>query len=377
MIICQFLEYCSGRRYIPDMNNLFEYLVWRGDISFTQLGPVNADYAVFCSLSYIPFDGILADTVKDGYIPLAEAAGRVLKIMEKKDSGRRYHLPEDEQLLRSIIGTNRFSELKAGHYVNIFNPEKQEQFSAVTFLLPGGDVVAAFRGTDGSIIGWKEDFNMGFMDELPSQKEAVGYINSLAQNHQGNIYLCGHSKGGNLAMYGAAFAQKELQEKIAAVRSLDGPGFKHRTTERRGFLRMADRMESFMPQSSMVGVLLEHKGENKVIHSFAKGTKQHDIYTWSIMGGDFTEEKSLSESGIRISKAINNWMKDMSDEKRMKLTDGIFEIVVATKAETLEELFEPKNIFAVRKNLGKMDDETKELIAETGRIIRASLKKKA
>ena len=357
------------------MKNLFEYLDWRGDISFDRIEPVNADYAVFCSLSYIPFDGVVPDMDEGGFVPLGDAAGKVLKRMRKKGCDTKYHLPEDEQLLESVGRTVRYGELKAGYYVNIFNPEKQEQFSAVTFLLPNGDIVVTFRGTDGTLIGWKEDFNMGFMDTLPSQEDAVRYIERLAQDNNGNIYLCGHSKGGNLAMYGAAFVTRDVQERIIAVRSLDGPGFKKKVADRRGFTRMTDRMETFMPQSSIVGLLLEHKEKNRIIHSFAKGRKQHDIYTWSIMGGDFDEEEELSESSVRVNKAINGWITGMSDEKRMILTDGIFEIVEATQAETLEELFEAKKMFAVMKSLGRMDEEKKELIVETGRIIRASLKK--
>ncbi|MCR5330214.1 MAG: DUF2974 domain-containing protein [Lachnospiraceae bacterium] len=357
------------------MNNLFDYLDWRGDISFASVEPVNADYAVFCSLSYIPFDGVLPDTSKEGFVPLRDAAVKVLELMKKRGKKPGYHLPGDEKLLNRVAGSERFGKLEAGCYVNIYDPVKQEQFSAVTFMLPDGSMVVTFRGTDGTIVGWKEDFNMGFMEELPSQKEAVGYVNRLARDNSGKMYLCGHSKGGNLAMYAAAFAHKDVQERIVAVRGLDSPGFKDSTTGRRGFTRVVDRMETFIPQSSIVGLLLEHKEKYRVVYSSAKGRKQHNIYTWGILGGDFVGEKSLSGSGIRTNEAINSWITDMSDEKRMKLTDGIYEIIEATQAETLDELFEAKNLFTVMKNLGKMDEETKELVAETGRIIRNSRKK--
>ena len=178
-------------------------------------------------------------------------------------------------------------------------------------------------------------------------------------------------------MFAAAFADRAVQDRIVAVRSLDGPGFKKQTVNTPGFLRVIDRMETFMPQSSIVGLLLEHAETNRVIHSFAKGSKQHNIYSWSISGGIFTEEAGLSESSIRANKAINKWIEKMSDEDRMKLTDGIFELVSQTEAETLEELFEPKNLFSVMKKIGKLDDKTKELIGETGRIIMKAYRKKS
>ncbi|MCR5323786.1 MAG: DUF2974 domain-containing protein [Lachnospiraceae bacterium] len=386
------------------MHDLFEYLYWRGDISFTVLGMADADHAVFCSLSYIPFDGILDNCSltrrstrtgaedqerqsgtdlnmagqEDGFSDFMEldtAAGKVLSMNGNSGNGPRFHLEEDPGLLKSVMNTKRFGKIRVGCYVNIFNPEMQEQFCAMTFLLPGGDMVVAFRGTDGTIIGWKEDFNMGFMDELPSQKDAVRYLNLMAPRCKGRLYVCGHSKGGNLAMYGASFANKAVQDKIVAVRSLDGPGFKKQITDKRGFCRMLERMETIMPQSSIVGVLLEHREKTKVIHSFAKGSKQHILYSWSISGGEFTEEKGLSGSSIRANKAINCWIENMSDEDRMKLTDGIFKLLERTDVETLDELFEAKKLFVHMKKIGKMDKKTKELIIETGRIMMNSGKR--
>lgn len=388
------------------MHDVFEYLEWRGDIPFDTLGPVNADYAVFCSLSYVPFDGIVEGFATDGgssskrnisdpgqisgaadatgtgdviggFIGLDIAAQKVIDIAGQPGHTVRFHLEDDLKLLERVKETERFGRIMIGGYKDIFDQNMQEQFCAMTFVLPGGDAVVAFRGTDGTIIGWKEDFNMGFMDELPSQKDAVRYLNLASQMVEGKIYVCGHSKGGNLAMFAAAFADRAVQDRIVAVRSLDGPGFKKQTVNTPGFLRVIDRMETFMPQSSIVGLVLEHAETNHVIHSFAKGSKQHNIYSWSISGGIFTEEAGLSESSIRANKAINKWIEKMSDEDRMKLTDGIFELVSQTEAETLEELFEPKNLFSVMKKIGKLDDKTKELIGETGRIIMNAYREKS
>ena len=300
------------------MRNLFEYLENTGAVPF---GPqANADYAVFCRLSYIPFAGIVPADEKGGYVSLADAAEQVIKLADTNGDGRKYHLPADAKLLGEVIRSKRYSELKLGHYVEIFNTARQEQFCAMTFLIPDGGCVVVYRGTDGSIIGWKEDFNMGFMDELPSQKDAVAYINDTPADAARKLYVCGHSKGGNLAMYASAFAEETVQQHIAAVKSLDGPGFRDGITGTEGFMRVLDRMESFIPQSSIVGMLLEHKERIHIIHSCAKGSKQHDIYSWDITGDDFTEDEGLTSTSLMVNKAINSWAEDMPEEKRMKLT---------------------------------------------------------
>ena len=355
------------------MHDIFEYLEWRGDISFQKIEPVDTDYAIFASLAYIPYDGTVA---KDGFIPFKEAAAKVLKKVEGTKKRTKLRMEEDGLLLKSAASSVRFGELMTGYYASIINPDKEEQFSAVSFLLPQGDIVAVFRGTDGTIVGWKEDFNMGFLNELPSQKDAVAYLNNVASYNGGRLYVCGHSKGGNLAMYASAFAKRDVQDRIAAIRSLDGPGFKKTVTDSKGFARVLDRMKTFMPQSSIVGLLLEHKEKHMVIHSFAKAAKQHNMYTWSISGASFTEEEGLSESSINTNKAINAWITDMSEEKRMRLTEGIFEIAQAADVDTLEELFEARNLPVIMKKIGKLDDETKELIVETGRIFMNSYKKR-
>ena len=358
------------------MNDLFEYLAWRGDIPFEALGPVNADFAVFCSLSYIPFNGIAGSRAGGRFISLGEAAERVLEKAETDKDQIIFHLPDDRKLLRAVIDSPRYSRIKLGYYVDTFNVNIQEQFSAMTFILPTGDMVVSFRGTDGTIIGWKEDFNMGFMDILPSQKDAVNYLENLADTRRGGIYICGHSKGGNLAMFASAFSDKKVQERIIAVRSLDGPGFKKEMLSEPGFKNVVKKTISFVPQYSIVGLILEHRGKCRVVHSFAKGAKQHDIYSWEILRGEFVEGESLSRSSILAKKAINNWVTKMPDESRKKLIEGLFEIVGTAQVDTLEDLFKAKNRLTVMRNYKKLDDETRALLSETGRIFMSSMRKK-
>ena len=382
------------------MDDIFDYLKWRGDLDFGAVPVSGADHMIFCCLSYIPFDGIL-DSAADGqYMKLGRAAGEVLARAGARDrtgqkdkaglkdrTGQKdkagledetgqdnmpepvkFHLESDKKLLRYIAESHRYRDIRAGHFVDIFSVDLQEQFCGVTFILPNGDIVVSFRGTDGTIIGWKEDFNMGFLDCLPSQSDAVIYLTDTASALSGDIYVCGHSKGGNLAMYSSAFSAPEVRERIREIRNLDGPGFKSRITDSEGYKSVVERMRTFIPQGSIVGMILEHPERTTVVRSRARGTGQHDIYSWEISRDGFAEADSLSNQSILANKALNEWVEKMSDEKRMKLTDGIYSLIENSEIKTLEELFEARNLFAIMRKYGRLDDETKELVSETGRI---------
>jgi len=357
------------------MHDIFDYIEWRGDISFSQVPPGDADFAVLSCLAYAPFDGVVPSKAELKPVGLNKAAERVLKLVSEKKDGRVFHLEDDEKLLAKIADAPRFKELRAAYYVNKFSEKEEEQFCAVTFIFPDGNICVVFRGTDGTIIGWKEDFNLGFLEQLPSQKDAADYLKNAAKviGKDGGIYVCGHSKGGNLAMYAASFAGADVCRHIIAVRNFDGPGFKDNILESSGFKRILPKTMTLLPQSSLVGILLGHKEPYKVVHSTAPGRKQHELYTWAVLRGGFVEESKLSEPSVVASKAMGDWVSQMSDDERMKLTDGLFEILKETDAVTIEDLKEGRNLLTVLKNLGKLDPETRALLGQTGRIIGESV----
>ncbi|MCR5685641.1 MAG: DUF2974 domain-containing protein [Lachnospiraceae bacterium] len=357
------------------MHDIFDYMEWRGDIPFSQVPPNDVDFAILCCLSYVPFDGVVPGEGSREPVTLKNAAERVMERSSDPGDGRTFHLRDDAKLLEMAVEAPRFSELKLTGYTNVFSEKEEEQFCAMTFIFPDGTPVVVFRGTDGTIIGWKEDFNMGFLEQLPSQKDAVDYLEKTAGEY-GNghdIYVCGHSKGGNLAMYAAAFSKTDIQKRIRAVRNFDGPGFKDNILQSTEFIAVKDRIMTLMPQSSMVGILLGHKEPYRVVHSTAQTRKQHELYTWAVYRSDFMEESRLSESSVVAGKAMSDWITQMSDEERMKLTDGIFEILKGTDAVTIDELKEGRNLLTLARSLGKLDPETRALLGQTGRILGESV----
>ncbi len=387
-------------RKLSDLN---DYLHWRGDLTFDAVDVCEADYTVFCALSYFPFDDFvrsgfgrktrLGDVLKKIDLSVREGAEakktqrskKSLKSRKDADTGNNtkpekapleYFSRGDDVIAASVMGSPRFEQLGICGFINKIDTEQQEQFCAMTFVLPTGDVVVTFRGTDHTIVGWKEDFNMGFMSELPSQKDAVKYLHSVAKAFpKAGIYVCGHSKGGNLAMYASFFCNKAIQDRILQVRNLDGPGFMEGVLEREGARTVIDRTKTYVPQSSVVGMLLAHEEPYHVVHSTNYSLLQHYLNSWEITRGTLVEEAGTTNSSQIVDRTLKDWVAAMSIEQRGKLIDGFYEIVLQSDAKTLEELTAGKSTLAMLKAMGKLDPEQKELFKTAYRIFKKSLKK--
>lgn len=349
------------------MGSVFDYLDWRGDISIKSVGINDIDMVIFCCLSYLKWDDIVP-AEPGRMISVSEAARIYSSFTDGEREKRPFHVEGDEELLKALVNSRRFAEVRAGSFVDRFDKETQKQFSAITFLLPTGDKVVAFRGTDRTLIGWKEDFNMGFLDELPSQREAVGYLEAVAPYVLKKLYVCGHSKGGNLALYASAFCSRSVRRRIAAVRNFDGPGFTNRVLATNEFLSVRDRMKTFMPQGSLVGILLEHTEDYRVVKSNAQFMKQHNLYSWEMLGGGFVECGELTESSRIIDAALQKWVSDMTAEQREKLVDGLYSVFEATGAEEIHDVISGKNTLTMIGAYGKLDQETKDLVTKACRL---------
>lgn len=235
--------------------------------------------------------------------PLYIAARQVLASVQLSDAPRACG-KEDQQLLTQLLQSPRYADILLDGYENIFDPVRQEQFAALTLHLPDGSAAVAFRGTDGTLVGWKEDFNMAFSTVVPAQLDAVRYLSDVAERTQGGIYLCGHSKGGNLAVYAAAFCAPEVQQRILGVRNFDGPGFTQQVLSQTGFARILPRVRTYLPRSSVVGMLLEHEEAFTIVESRSVGIYQHNVYQWEIARGGFVELQQLSASSHLMDRAL-------------------------------------------------------------------------
>ncbi len=322
------------------MPNLFDYLEWRGDLSFETAPVSEADNLAFCLLSYVDLDGIVPADPKRGSVTLREAAAEYF--FTHPEAGERplgLILPADIlTLFRRMAKAPRFRDLRLTGYVNTVCEEREMQFSALTVLLPNEQVFVAFRGTDDSIVGWREDFNLSHMDEVPSQRSAAEYLNALDLPPDTALYVGGHSKGGNLAVWGAVHADEALRRRIAQVYSNDGPGFTAGTVASEAYQALAGRIRIILPEDSLVGLLLEHDERYTVVRSNRKGLFQHDGLSWEILGDSFIRAEGLSKKGLHSDTVIREHIDAMTREEREHLVRLIFGLLESTGCKTLTEL---------------------------------------
>ena len=342
------------------MDDLFEYLKWRGDISFSQVPPNPVDAVIFSELSYIHFDDIVSPDLAHPVF-LKDAAAAFLSLPEKQRVAR---LRLDEKLLSAAAESVRFGTAGLAFYRDLYIPEEETQFAAMAFLLDDGSAFLAFRGTDYSLTGWKEDFNMSFQDSIPAQREALRYTREFAEVWPVIMHLGGHSKGGNIAVYAAAKAAPEIQQRIASVYNNDGPGFTESLMGDPGYLAMVPKIKTYIPQSSVIGMLLEHEEPYTVVKSSLTGILQHEIYSWEVMGGDFIHVEEVTEASRFIDGTIKRWVADMDKEERSNLVDKVFGLLGAGGKEQLFELLHPMSIAASVKQLTS-DEPLQKLLSKT------------
>jgi hypothetical protein len=367
-----------------NMPTIFDYLDWRGDLTFRN-DPLNeVDNLIFSVLSYCDFSGVVPGLDKRGSVTLQEAADRIEPAPHEVTTNlTRSFFAALPLLLEECAQTERFSRLQLSHYIDRIEFAKAEQFSAIVFSLDENLHFIAFSGTDDTLVGWKEDLEMSFRDAVPAQRDAMRYAQAVMENLSGDFYLGGHSKGGNLAVYAAAHLPPEMQEHIVAVYNNDGPGFHANITEEEGYQRVIHKVTTFIPHSSVVGILLEHGEEYRVVRSSETGLLQHNAFSWEVLGKNFVYEQELSKSSLVLSQAIRAWLDEITLEQRAHFVEALFQVIEATGAKTLSELSEDK-LAAARAMITtftQLEEETQanlkqvveSFFAESQKILRSSL----
>lgn len=350
------------------MANLLDYLAWRGDLTLQGVPLCDVDALIFARLSYVPFDGI-AET----RVVLGEAVRQVLASVSLCDAPRSCG-KEDQQLLEMLLDSPRYACVALDGYQNILDAQRQEQFAALTLHVPSVGTVIAFRGTDGTLVGWKEDFNMAFSTFVPAQLDAARYLEQVAARTQGDIYLCGHSKGGNLAVYAAAFCAPEVQQRIRAVRNFDGPGFTQQVVSQTGFARILPRVRTYLPKSSVIGMLLEHEEAFTIVDSRSVGIYQHNVYQWEVVRGGFAEMQALTASSQLMDRTLKDWVAAMPAEDRGRVINGLYTALAATQAETVRDVCEHRKL-AVMREVMELDPQTRALTLQAARLLYQSLRR--
>ena len=355
------------------MANIIDYVHWRGDLPVSQVPLGEVDALVLSYLAYMDFSGVAPAGWQDGGVLLSDAAAHLMA-RSKTDTCVMDSAKDDCRLLTALQGSERFGTMRVLGCVDRFDREREEQFAAVTFVPAAGPAVVAFRGTDTTVVGWKEDFNMSFSDEVPSQRAALAYVSDAVQALGMPVVLSGHSKGGNLAAYAGIFAEDAVQRRIECVYNFDGPGFNERITALPAFRQIDMRIHTFVTQSSMIGIIMWHAEPFTVVKSDANGVLQHNPYSWQVMAGRLiTLPERTSESRL-AEETIKHWLAELTPDARRQFIDGIYAVLSVSEGRNVVDLFEAKNVRAILRAAGSMDEPTREAIAEAFRLLGNSLK---
>ncbi len=345
------------------MADIFDYLNWRGDLT-VQASPFNpVDGMILARLSYLPFDGIVGhDNGK--VLSIAEASRAVLNI---PDIQNRVLIKNDTRFASELEKSDRFRNMKILSYVNHLDSKTQTQFSAVTVLVDDNTLFISFRGTDNTLIGWKEDFNMTFEFPVPAQLMAAEYVSMIA-NHSSDCRLLigGHSKGGNLAVYSAAFCGDEIQKRIESVYNYDGPGFNDEALASEGYRRVCGRVNTYVPQSSVVGMMLGHEEKYTIVHSEESGMMQHDIYSWNVLPTGFYDLQTVNNSSRFVDYTLKAWVSSLDPSQREQFFDTVYGVLRETNASTLHEMSEKwfSTAMSVLKSFKNLDEPTRKSVTK-------------
>lgn len=354
------------------MANLLDYLDWRGDLTIDR-DPFNeVDNLILAELSFVNFGGIVPETGEA--VELQEAAEAYFARFpagEKIDMG--VLVPEViPEMLRRMAATPRFAHMKLSCFEDRLDNEQAVQFAALTVDTGDGGVYLAFRGTDDTLAGWKEDFRMACVPEIPAQGLAAAYIRRVAKQYpRKKLRLGGHSKGGNLAVWAALSAPERVRRRIVRVWSNDGPGFHEDILSLPENREMAKKIVTIIPQSSVVGLLLEHDEEYTVVESSEKGLMQHDGFSWEVKGAAFLRLASVTRQGRHHDLVLKEWVRNMPLEQREKFVEGLFAVLTASGAQTLTDLKEDslKAAAAMVKAMKDMEKDTRDALHYAFRIL--------
>ena len=319
------------------MGNIADYLVWRGNL-FLADDPFNeVDNLVLSQLSYVDFDGIVSDA-EDEFITIGEVYERYWQMHTPEEIEARISFVKKAPfLLEKVANHDRFGDMKLAGYVNNVSDTREAQMSAVQFWLSDGTVFVAFRGTDETLVGWKEDFNLCYMEETEGQRLAADYLQRYFGKTKLRLRVGGHSKGGNFAIFASAFSGKEVRDQIEKVYTNDGPGFRARITGSEEYQEIISRTVSIVPEDSIIGMLLESGLDNLVVKSSKMGIMQHDAMSWQVLGNHFIEGKRSRDS-IFLDKTLDTWLDGIDDDRRKMFVDLLFAFLQSTGARTMKEV---------------------------------------
>ena len=355
------------------MANVSDYIKNYGNISFKDKPFCDEDNVAMCMSFYMPLDKVVSPSFDEEPKPFGIACRELFAYRGNKHKPVGLVLVKEiSRLLMDMAARKRFSEVKVLACTDNFSKSPAVQFNAGTFLLPNGDIVVLFRGTDDTLVGWKEDVDMLASDSgIPSEKLSVDYLAEVAKRFDGDIIVCGHSKGGYVAQYAVLNSPKEVRDRIKYLYNNDGPGFKNYDYLGSDvYNELLPRYRHFIPQSSFIGMMLMHDDDYTVVKSNGLiGPLQHDLRTWQFKGDKLITCNDVSAVGKVTDLVFHDLIRSLSEEQIDAVETAVGEIFEATGQrglldvkENLVEAFKG-GLLAARG----LDDDTKSVLKETAK----------
>lgn len=338
--------------------DIITYVYETGNESFEEKPYTAEDALVFARLSYVPFQLLAWDT--------AYSISSAYEYLSSLTFEEKVLIEWDDELLAACASSDRYKDVAVLDFISDTDLLTDKQFSAVTFTPDSDLYFVAFRGTDNTVVGWKEDFNMSFITPVPSQAESVRYLSSVMDEYpSGTFVLTGHSKGGNLAIYSASFVSEAKQDSILEVFSFDGPGFPDEVLEEDGYQRMRDRIRLYVPKSSVIGMLLSRDLSYTAVDSNAlSGFRQHDIYTWMITEGAFVLAEGVDDQSRFFDRTIRSTLATLDDNEREELVDLIFSLAEDTGKSTFASMKEQflRSALSIVKGFSELTENEQDVL---------------
>ena len=351
------------------MGTILDYLREYGDYSLEEKPFSDVDSLVISQLAYLKFDGI---------VPGPEEKRPPVSLQEIAAHADYDHLYADERyrrdntaLFMGALNGRRFGNLHLWNYVNLIEPERESQFSAVVCGFSGGLTYVVFRGTDENMVGWKEDLNLAFSEPVPGQLRSVPYLEQAARTIEGGFFVGGHSKGGNLAVYAAMYCEPAVRERIERIYDHDGPGFRPEVRQQGAWQEIEGRIPKTVPRSSMVGMLLYADIAYRVVESKTIGLAQHNPYTWLVKNGDFRMADEIRPGRRFVDQTLNEWILSLDQEQMHIFVDTLYGVVQASETDNLID-FTAHWVQIVQKigrAISEVDEETAKVVMQIMRAL--------
>ena len=348
------------------MANLMDYLDWRGDLPLT-VSPFNeVDGLILAELSFINFEGIVPPPELGRGVPLRDAAGTYFARHNGQEIDMGVLVPgRIPDLMCRMAHSVRFGGMLLNGYCELMDDAREQQFAALTIDLGNGSIYISFRGTDDTIVGWKEDLNMGYLEVIPSQTRALEYLGRMTRQYpDAKLRIGGHSKGGNLAVYSGMKCAPFVQKRIQKIYSLDGPGFRPEVLKECHYNAIEGKVVKLLPHSSMIGMIFERDIHYRVVESNSHGLLQHDPFSWLVEEDHFVDVGDIYESQKIINEALNEWILSLNEEQVRTFVETLYQVISASQADDLITFTADwkKSMNAVVTALKEVDDQTAEML---------------